>query len=250
MGMASRRTTSTTCSTPSSCSAPPRRHRPQEPGVLDGRRSARVRRLPQPAVKPALALSLHTTRAELRARLLPQARRPSPRRAGRTAEHYAKKHRLPNPVPWTLLEGINDSQEEMDGIVRLLSRQVRGHEPDPLQHQWTARVSLRPDWEAPRRAFPASSRHPHQAATLGRPGMWTAAAGSCGRGNITMVRRPATKRPRSSPRQAGCGVAPRRRSESYQHFKHGDRDMGAQTRPGQAVSIVVYRWAGEWGPSR
>ena len=78
-------------------------------------------RLPQGPVKPALALSLHTTRAELRARLLPRAPRIAPRDLVEAGERYARAIAYPIQYQWTLLEGINDSDEELDGIVALLS---------------------------------------------------------------------------------------------------------------------------------
>jgi 23S rRNA (adenine2503-C2)-methyltransferase len=78
-------------------------------------------RLPQQRVKPALALSLHTTRAELRARLLPKAPRIDPDELVELGERYARTVGHPIQYQWTLLDGINDSEEEMDGIVRLLT---------------------------------------------------------------------------------------------------------------------------------
>lgn len=78
-------------------------------------------RLPQEVVKPALALSLHSTNAELRARLLPKAPRIDPAELVELAEQYARRTGYPVQYQWTLLDGINDSDEEMDGIVRLLT---------------------------------------------------------------------------------------------------------------------------------
>jgi 23S rRNA (adenine2503-C2)-methyltransferase len=78
-------------------------------------------RLPQGAVKPALALSLHTTRAELRASLLPKAPRIDPEELVELGEAYARATGYPIQYQWTLLEGVNDGPEEMDGIVRLLA---------------------------------------------------------------------------------------------------------------------------------
>lgn len=78
-------------------------------------------RLPQGSVKPALALSLHTTRADLRAELLPKAPRIAPEELVELAEIYARSTGYPIQYQWTLLEGINDSDEEIEGIVRLLS---------------------------------------------------------------------------------------------------------------------------------
>ena len=76
--------------------------------------------LPQGRVKPAMAVSLHTTRADLRAQLLPKAPRISPQELVEMAEVYARATGYPIQYQWTLLQGINDTEEEMDGIVRLL----------------------------------------------------------------------------------------------------------------------------------
>lgn len=78
-------------------------------------------RLPQQRVVPALALSLHTTKADLRARLLPKAPHIDPAELVELGERYARSTGYPIQYQWTLLEGINDSEEEMDGIVRLLT---------------------------------------------------------------------------------------------------------------------------------
>lgn len=77
-------------------------------------------RLMQGRVKPALALSLHTTQADLRERLLPRAPRISPQDLIDQGEQYARSVGYPIQYQWTLLEGINDSDEEIEGIVRLL----------------------------------------------------------------------------------------------------------------------------------
>ena len=77
-------------------------------------------RLPQQQVKPALALSLHTTRADLRAELLPRAPRFDPQDLVEAGERYARATGYPIQYQWTLIEGVNDGPEELDGIVRLL----------------------------------------------------------------------------------------------------------------------------------
>jgi 23S rRNA (adenine2503-C2)-methyltransferase len=77
-------------------------------------------RLPQGQVKPALALSLHTTRADLRVQLLPRAPRFDPQDLVEAGEGYARATGYPIQYQWTLIEGVNDSDEEIDGIVRLL----------------------------------------------------------------------------------------------------------------------------------
>ena len=77
-------------------------------------------RLPQGRVKPALALSLHTTRADLRMQLLPRAPRFDPQDLVEAGEVYARATGYPIQYQWTLIEGVNDSDQEIEGIVRLL----------------------------------------------------------------------------------------------------------------------------------
>ncbi|MDB5866339.1 MAG: hypothetical protein JWO70_4145 [Betaproteobacteria bacterium] len=89
--------------------------------VLSTVGDARVfERLPERAVKPALALSLHTTRPELRQQLLPHAPRMSPEQLVECGEAYARATGYPIQYQWTLLAGINDGDDEVEGIVRLL----------------------------------------------------------------------------------------------------------------------------------
>ncbi len=78
-------------------------------------------RLPLGAVKPALALSLHSTHAALRAKLMPRAPAIDPAELVELAERYARSTGYPVQYQWTLLEGINDGDDELDGIVRLLA---------------------------------------------------------------------------------------------------------------------------------
>lgn len=77
-------------------------------------------RLPEGAVKPALALSLHSSRADLRAELLPKAPRIDPDELVEFGEAYARATGHPIQYQWTLLAGVNDTEEELAGITRLL----------------------------------------------------------------------------------------------------------------------------------
>jgi 23S rRNA (adenine2503-C2)-methyltransferase len=77
-------------------------------------------RLPEGRVKPALALSLHTTKADLRARLLPRAPRFAASGLVEQGERYARLTGYPIQYQWTLLDGVNDGQDELDAIVALL----------------------------------------------------------------------------------------------------------------------------------
>src|SRR5262249_53718764 len=78
-------------------------------------------RLPRERVKPALALSLHTTKAQLREQLLPRAPRMTPEALVEAADAYARATGYPVQYQWTLLEGVNDGADEIEGIVRLLA---------------------------------------------------------------------------------------------------------------------------------
>jgi 23S rRNA (adenine2503-C2)-methyltransferase len=119
-------------------------------------------RLPRERVKPALALSLHSTNASLRTELLPKAQAIAPAELVQLGEDYARATGYPIQYQWTLLQGINDGDDELDGIVRLLKgkyavmnfipyNDVDGLEPElvelgeryaratgyPIQYQWT-----------------------------------------------------------------------------------------------------------------
>ena len=79
------------------------------------------KQLPQQRVKPALALSLHTTKAALRAQLLPRAPRFDPADLVMEGERYARATGYPVQYQWTLIEGVNDGDDEVEGIARLLA---------------------------------------------------------------------------------------------------------------------------------
>jgi 23S rRNA (adenine2503-C2)-methyltransferase len=72
-------------------------------------------------VKPALALSLHSTDAALRAELLPNAPPIPVEELVARAEEYARATGYPTQYEWTLLAGINDSDAELARIVELLT---------------------------------------------------------------------------------------------------------------------------------
>jgi 23S rRNA (adenine2503-C2)-methyltransferase len=77
-------------------------------------------RLPRGVVKPALALSLHSTKAALRAELLPRAPRYEPAELVALGEQYARRTGYPIQYQWTLISGVNDGDDEVDAIAQLL----------------------------------------------------------------------------------------------------------------------------------
>jgi 23S rRNA (adenine2503-C2)-methyltransferase len=85
-----------------------------------GRKGKREEQSSTP-VKPALALSLHTTDAALRKKLLPRAPNIAIEELMERAEAYARATHYPVQFQWTLLKGINDSDAELERIVQLLS---------------------------------------------------------------------------------------------------------------------------------
>ena len=78
-------------------------------------------RLPQQTVRPALALSLHSTDDALRAQLLPNAPRIPVEELVARCEEYARTTHYPTQYQWTLIEGVNDNDAELERIVELLS---------------------------------------------------------------------------------------------------------------------------------
>lgn len=71
-------------------------------------------------IKPALALSLHTTQHALRRQLLPRAPDLSPLALVEAASQYAELSGYPVQVQWTLLEGVNDGDDELEAVGDLL----------------------------------------------------------------------------------------------------------------------------------
>lgn len=103
-------------------------------------------RLPLGRVKPALALSLHSTKAALRAELLPRAPRLAPAELVDLCERYARATGHPVQFQWTLIEGVNDGDDEVDGIVALLAGKRAMMNLIPL-NAVTGLSMRRPSWE-------------------------------------------------------------------------------------------------------
>jgi len=78
-------------------------------------------RLPQGPVRPALALSLHSCFDERRRQLLPKAPPLSVAELVAAAEVYARSTGYPVQYQWTLLQGVNDGDDELEAIATLLA---------------------------------------------------------------------------------------------------------------------------------
>ncbi len=114
--------------------------------VGDPRALAHLQALAKGEVRPALALSLHTTDAALRERLLPRAPRLTPEALVDLADAYARASGYPVQYQWTLLQGVNDGDDEVEGISRLLAGRFGVLNLIP----WNAVDGLdfqRPSWE-------------------------------------------------------------------------------------------------------
>jgi len=126
-------------------------------------------RLAAGPVKPALALSLHSTDDAERARLLPRAPRIGVAELVDAADRYARDTGYPLQVQWTLIEGLNDRDEDVEALARL----VRGRH---------AMVNLIPlntvDGSGLRR--PAALRAAEMARALNRRGVLTRLRQSAG----------------------------------------------------------------------
>jgi len=152
-------------------------------------------RLPLGVVKPALALSLHTTKPELRAQLLPRAPRITPAELVEAGERYARATGYPVQYQWTLLEGVNDNDDELDGIVKLLQGKYAVMNMIPYNSNEGLDFK-RPSWE--RAAAIARSLHRRGVLTKLRHSAGQDVEGGCGQlraraveSPITLVRRPA-----------------------------------------------------------
>src|SRR5450830_1076137 len=77
-------------------------------------------RLAAGAVKPALARSLHSTRPELRKRLLPRAPALTPRELVEHAEQYARLTGYPVQFQWTLLDGIIELLKGKHAVLNMI----------------------------------------------------------------------------------------------------------------------------------
>ncbi len=91
-------------------------------------------RLPRGSVKPALALSLHSTDAAMRAQLLPKAPAYRSGRTGRTRRALCPRHRLSDPVSMDAARRRERQRRGAGWHRPAARRQIRGDEFHSLQH--------------------------------------------------------------------------------------------------------------------
>lgn len=103
-------------------------------------------RLTASRVRPALALSLHTTCADKRRELLPRAPAVAPDELVELADGYGALTGHPVQYQWTLIEGVNDDTAEADRLIELLrgKRAIMNYIPYNAIDGYAFR---RPDWE-------------------------------------------------------------------------------------------------------
>ena len=149
--------------------------------------------LQQAAVKPALALSLHSSDAAKRERLLPRAPRLTPEQLVEAADAYGRASGYPVQYQWTLLQGVNDGPEELDGIVRLLKGRYGLLNMIPY-NEVNGLGFTRPAWEHAREI--AATLHQRGVLTKLRDSAGQDVEGGCGqlrareaRGRVLPIRR-------------------------------------------------------------
>ena len=155
-------------------------------------------------VKPALALSLHTSKAALREQLLPRAPRITPQELVAAGERYARASAYPIQYQWTLMEGVNDGDDEIDGIVELLHGKYALMNLIP----YNAVAGLpwrRPSWE--RAAEIARSLHRRGILTKLRQSAGQDVEAGCGQLRARLPAQPQTVRLHLSPGD-GIGLKP------------------------------------------
>ena len=146
-------------------------------------------RLPREAVRPALALSLHSTKAELRAQLLPKAPDLEPAELVELAEDYARRTGYPIQYQWTLLAGINDGDDELEAVARLLAGKYAVMNFIPY-NEVEGLAYRRPSWE--RAATMARQLHRRGILAKLRQSAGQDVAGGCGQLRARTMTGPST----------------------------------------------------------
>lgn len=72
-------------------------------------------------VRPCLALSLHTANEQKRRELLPRAPKDPLAEIVAAADAYGRDVGTPVQIEWTMLEGVNDGDDEVEGLCALLA---------------------------------------------------------------------------------------------------------------------------------
>ena len=115
-------------------------------------------RLAQALVRPALALSLHSGNDARRRQLLPRAPAVPVAELVESADAYARATGYPLQVQWTLLEDINDGDDEVQALIGLLAGRHAVLNFIPWNHV-EGLPFKRPSWERAAQMARALSRH-------------------------------------------------------------------------------------------
>ena len=132
------------------------RHRPQEPGVLDGGRPARVRGAAPAAHQSRWRCRYTRPKGTARAPVAARARI-APEALVELGEQYARDTGYPIQYQWTLLKGVNDGDDRLDAIVRLLKGKYGVLNVIPSTTAWKAMIT-----SARSRAHPRDRPQPAQ----------------------------------------------------------------------------------------
>jgi 23S rRNA (adenine2503-C2)-methyltransferase len=164
-------------------------------------------RLPLERVKPALALSLHSTKPQLREQLLPRAPRMTPQELVDAGEAYARATGYPIQYQWTLIEGVNDGDDEIDGIAALLQGQYALMNLIPF-NAVPGMPWQRPSWE--RAAEMARALHRRGVLTKLRQSAGQDVDGGCGQLRARVLTPPAQTAEAAVRQRIPIAVAPTR----------------------------------------
>jgi len=163
--------------------------------------------LPRGRVQPALALSLHSLDAARRAWLLPRAPRIAPQELLDRAEAYGRTTRHPVLLQWTLIEGVNDGDDEVERLAALLPGRRLLLNLIPVNAVDAPDTPGEPAWRRPPREAAVALLRRLRAAGVPTTLRWSAAQdveGGCGQ----LRAREAAPRPVRVHRRADAAAAP------------------------------------------
>jgi 23S rRNA (adenine2503-C2)-methyltransferase len=134
-------------------------------------------------VQPALAVSLHSLDAQRRAWLLPRAPRIAPDELLERAQAYGRATRHPVLLQWTLIEGVNDGEDEFERLAASLPGRRLLLNLIPVNAVEAPEAPGQPAWRRPPREAAVALLRRLRAAGVPTTLRWSAAQdveGGCG----------------------------------------------------------------------